>query len=97
MPLPLILACLWALVACLVAMGPQRYHWPAAWALIATGIPILGYATLILGPVWGFLLLAAGASVLRYPLIRALDRLRDALRAKAPEPPGGAASRPQEE
>lgn len=80
MPLPLILACLWALAACLIGMGPRRYHWPAAWVLIATGIPILGYVTLILGPVWGLICMAAGASVLRWPLLmagRRLMRLRD--------------------
>ncbi len=76
MPIPLILACLWAILACLVAMGPQRYHWPAAWALIATGIPLLGYVTLVLGPIWGLILMAAGASVLRWPLIRAGQRMR---------------------
>jgi hypothetical protein len=76
MPLPLTLACIWALLACLVAIGPERYHWPAAWALIATGIPLLGFVTFILGPVWGFIVLAAGASVLRWPLMRAIEALR---------------------
>lgn len=69
MPLPLTLVCLWALAACLVGMGPRRYHWPAAWALIATGIPLLGYVTLMMGPWWGLLALVAGASVLRWPLL----------------------------
>lgn len=80
MPLPLILACLWALAACLIGMGPRRYHWPAAWVLIATGIPILGYVTLILGPVWGLICMAAGASVLRWPILiagRRVLRLQD--------------------
>jgi 4-amino-4-deoxy-L-arabinose transferase-like glycosyltransferase len=79
MPLPLTIACVWALLACLAAMAPQRYHWPAAWALIATGIPILGYVTLVLGPVWGLIVMAAGASVLRWPLIRAAERMRASL------------------
>ena len=69
MPLSLTLSCLWALIACLIGLGPQRYHWPAAWILIATGIPLLGYVTWQLGPWWGSGLLLAGASILRWPLI----------------------------
>jgi hypothetical protein len=79
MPVSLILACLWALTACLVGMAPQRFHWPAAWLLIATGIPLLGFVTWQSGPVWGLLCLAAGASVLRWPLMRAGERLRRVL------------------
>lgn len=69
MPLSLTLACLWAITACLIGLGPQRYHWPAAWALIATGIPLLGFVTWQMGPWWGLGLLLAGASILRWPLI----------------------------
>ncbi|QBY00951.1 DUF2484 family protein [Rhodophyticola sp. CCM32] len=69
MPLSLTLACLWAVIACLIGLGPQRYHWPAAWLLIATGIPLLGYLTWQLGPWWGLGAMVAGASVLRWPLI----------------------------
>jgi hypothetical protein len=76
MPMSLILACLWALAASLAGMAPQRYHWPAAWALIATGIPLLGYVTLQMGPVWGLICMAGGASVLRWPLMRAAERMR---------------------
>jgi hypothetical protein len=76
MPLSLILACLWAVIAFVAAMMPERYHWPAAWGLIATGIPILGFVTFEAGPVWGMLCLVAGASVLRWPLLRAGERLR---------------------
>lgn len=71
MPLSLILACVWAIAAFVAAIAPQRFHWPAAWALIATGIPILGFVTYQAGPVWGLIWLAAGASVLRWPLLRA--------------------------
>ena len=60
MPLSLVLACVWGLVAGLAGMAPQRFHWPAAWILIATGIPLLGYVTLQTGPVWGLICLAAG-------------------------------------
>jgi hypothetical protein len=79
MALSLILACVWAVVSVLAAMMPQRFHWPAAWVLIATGIPILGFVTWQAGPVWGLICLAAGASVLRWPLLRADQRLRGVL------------------
>ncbi|MBO6602630.1 MAG: DUF2484 family protein [Roseicyclus sp.] len=69
MPISLTLACLWAVIACLIGLGPQRYHWPAVWALIATGIPLLGFVTWQLGPWWGLGVLVAGASILRWPLI----------------------------
>ncbi|KPQ17710.1 MAG: Protein of unknown function (DUF2484) [Rhodobacteraceae bacterium HLUCCO18] len=76
MPLSLVLACVWGLVAGLAGMAPQRFHWPAAWILIATGIPLLGYVTLQTGPVWGLICLAAGASVLRWPLLRAAQKMK---------------------
>lgn len=79
MPMSLIAACIWALLACLAGMGPKRLMWPAAWALIATGIPLLGWVTYQTGPVWGLLFLLAGASVLRWPLVRAAQHLRRAV------------------
>lgn len=69
MTLSLVLACVWAVVAGAIGMMPSRIHWPAAYGLIAVGIPLLGYVTYENGPVWGLLALAAGASVLRWPLI----------------------------
>lgn len=70
MSLSLILAALWALTANVLAMLPSRdNHWRRAYALIAVGIPILGYVTYENGPWWGLAVLAAGMSVLRYPVI----------------------------
>ncbi|WP_375691401.1 DUF2484 family protein [Pseudooceanicola sp. LIPI14-2-Ac024] len=66
----LILVCLWALAANLVAMLPSRdSHWTSAYALIATGVPILGYVTWTHGAIVGLLVLAAGCSILRWPVI----------------------------
>ncbi len=66
----LILACLWALAANLAAMIPSSdNHWRRAWALIATGIPLLGYVTWQNGPWVGLLALAAGVSLLRWPVL----------------------------
>lgn len=70
MTLSLILACLWALAANLLAMMPSRdNHWRRAYALIAVGIPILGYVTYQNGPWWGLAVLVAAMSILRWPVI----------------------------
>lgn len=70
MPLSLILACLWAVCANLVAVTPGRGgHWRSAYGLIAVGIPILGYVTYQTGPLIGILCLFAAVSVLRWPVV----------------------------
>ncbi|MBK1636296.1 DUF2484 family protein [Rhodovulum adriaticum] len=69
MTLSLVLACLWAVVAAAIGMMPSRIHWPAAYGLIAVGIPLLGFVTYQNGPFWGLVALAGGASVLRWPLM----------------------------
>ncbi|MEX0316893.1 MAG: DUF2484 family protein [Ruegeria sp.] len=77
----LILACVWAVVANVLAMTPSRdNHWTRAYALIAVGIPLVGYVTYENGPWIGLLVLAAGMSVLRWPVIyltRWLRKLSD--------------------
>lgn len=69
MTLSLVLACVWALLATGIAVLPRRTHWPGAVVLIATGIPLVGYVTWENGPFLGLLVLAAGVSVLRWPLL----------------------------
>ena len=70
MTLSLIMACVWAVVANVLAMTPSRdHHWRNAYVLIAVGIPIVGYVTIQHGPWLGLLVLAAGMSVLRWPVI----------------------------
>ena len=77
MSLSLILACLWALGANIIAMTPSRdYHWRNAYILIAIGIPILGYVTMQHGPWIGLLVLAGGCSVLRWPVFYLMRWLR---------------------
>jgi hypothetical protein len=92
MPLTLTLAALWVVAACAAGMAPQRFHWPAAWVLIASGIPLLGLVTLSMGPAVGLIALAAGASILRWPILRAGQRLAGLLapqeRETAREHPG---------
>ena len=68
--IPLVLASLWLIAANVMAMFPSRdHHWRAAYVLIAIGIPLLGWVTYENGPYWGLAMLAAGASVLRWPVI----------------------------
>ncbi len=70
MTVSLTLAALWALIANLLAMTPSKdHHWTNAYILISIGIPILGFVTWQHGPWVGMLLLAAGMSVLRWPVI----------------------------
>ncbi|CUJ86474.1 hypothetical protein RUE5091_00471 [Ruegeria denitrificans] len=64
------LAALWGLAANVLAMIPSKdNHWTRAYILIAVGIPILGYVTLQNGPWIGLMVMAAGMSVLRWPVI----------------------------
>ena len=66
----LILAALWGVTANILAMIPSRdNHWTRAYILIAVGVPILGFVTYENGPLVGFLVLLAGASLLRWPVI----------------------------
>lgn len=76
MSIALITASLWALTATLVALAPRRFHWRGAWALIVTGVPLIGWITLEHGALVGLLCLAAGTSVLRYPVLHLLNKLR---------------------
>lgn len=73
----IILACLWTITATLIALLPSRdSHWRAAYWLIGSGIPILGWVSYQNGPWVGLIVLAAGASILRWPLIYLWRRVR---------------------
>ena len=70
MPLSILIACLWFVAANVLALIPSRdNHWTRAYVLIACGVPILGFVTYQMGPWVGLLVLLAGASILRWPLI----------------------------
>ena len=78
MTLSLILCCVWVIGANVLAMTPSRdNHWRRAYVLIALGIPLLGYVTYENGPWWGLALLAAGMSILRWPVIYLFRWLRN--------------------
>jgi hypothetical protein len=68
--LPLALCLIWLIVANVLAMFPSRdFHWRSAYVLIAIGVPLLGWVTYEGGPILGMLVLAAGASILRWPVV----------------------------
>jgi len=70
MNISIVLAGLWLIIANVIGIFPSRdKHWRAAYILIAVGIPLLGYVTYENGPLVGLLALAAGASILRWPLV----------------------------
>lgn len=70
MSLALVAAFLWFIAANVLAMLPSRdNHWRRAYALTALGIPLLGWVTYVHGAVIGLVVLAAGMSVLRWPVI----------------------------
>lgn len=70
MSLSLVLAAAWAVLANVLALLPSRDdHWTRAYVLVAIGVPLLGYVTYENGPWVGLLVLVAGMSVLRWPVI----------------------------
>ena len=70
MNLSLICAAIWLIAANVLAMIPSKDNlWTRAYILIAIGVPLLGWVTYQNGPLIGVILLAAGASVLRWPLV----------------------------
>lgn len=70
MTLSLTLAFLWVIIANISAMIPSKdNYWTRAYILIGVGVPLLGYVTYENGPVWGLIFLAAGTSMLRWPVV----------------------------
>lgn len=70
----LVSAFIWIIAANFSAMMPTKTnHWNAAYVLIAVGVPLLGWVTFENGAVVGLLCLAAGVSILRWP-VRYLGR-----------------------
>ena len=63
-------AVLWLIGANVMAMIPSKDDlWQRAYFLIAVGVPVLGWVTYQNGPLVGLIVLAAGVSVLRWPVI----------------------------
>lgn len=62
----LALVALWVLAANLPLLVADRWRRAAGYALVALGVPILGFVTWQAGPVWGLILLGIGAALLRW-------------------------------
>lgn len=85
MTLPLIAAFLWLIAANVIAMFPSRdQHWRNAYVLIAFGIPLVGWVTYVNGPIWGMVILAGGASVLRWPVVYLWRWIKRVTKAEEP-------------
>jgi len=70
MTISFVLALVWFIVANIAGLLPSKdNHWRRAYVLIAIGVPLLGFVTYENGPLAGLICLAAGASVLRWPII----------------------------
>ena len=70
--LSVIAACLWILLAQLIAILPSKdRHWRAAYFLIAIGLPILVWVYLQNGFWIALLVLIGGMSILRWPVFYA--------------------------
>ena len=70
MSLSLMCALLWLVAANILALMPSKdNHWRRAYVLIAIGVPLLGWVTFDHGPWVALVFLAAGMSVLRWPVI----------------------------
>lgn len=66
----LMLACLWAVIANVIAMTPSKdNHWRNAYILIAVGLPILGFVAVQHGPWVALVVMLGGAWMLRWPVI----------------------------
>ncbi|MCT4372451.1 DUF2484 family protein [Yangia mangrovi] len=70
MTLSLFLACAWLVLANVLGVLPSRdNHWTRAYVLIALGLPLLGWVWWQNGPWVALLVLLAGVSVLRWPVL----------------------------
>ena len=76
----LVATAFWVIAAQVVAMLPSRdSHWRAAYVLIAAGVPLLAWVFWQNGPWIGLLVLAAGMSILRWPVFYAWRWVRGRL------------------
>ncbi|MDO5704568.1 MAG: DUF2484 family protein [Paracoccus sp. (in: a-proteobacteria)] len=65
--LPLTLAAIWLVCACAVPFLREPHRWPATWALIVAGVPLIGWMTLHFGPLGGVLAFAMALLMLMRP------------------------------
>ena len=69
MSAPVLLACLWCILANVIAILPSKHHhWPSAYVLMTFGVPILGWVYWNDGLIMGLIFTVAGMSILRWPV-----------------------------
>ena len=84
LPVSVLCALVWLIVANLKAMLPSRdAHWRFAYAMIALGLPLIVWVAIEAGPWVALALLVAAGSVLRYPLLHAGRWLQARVRGTA--------------
>ncbi len=68
--LPMTLALALLVLANVIGMfpSPKRHHWPAAYVLMTVGFPLLIWLIVEDGWIAGAIFVAAGASILRWPV-----------------------------
>jgi hypothetical protein len=67
---PVLLACLWCVLANIIAMFPSKHkHWPAFYVLMAFGLPILSWVFVNDGLIFGLIFTVAGISIFRWPVL----------------------------
>ncbi|UXU74897.1 MULTISPECIES: DUF2484 family protein [unclassified Paracoccus (in: a-proteobacteria)] len=71
-------AILWGICACLLPRVSARKRSAMLWGLVLTGVPVLGWLTYLLGPVFGVLFLSLGLSLLVWPPFGGRGRRGDA-------------------
>lgn len=78
--LSIALACLWMISANLLAMLPSRdNYWTRAYWLMGIGVPLLGFICWENGPWLTLLVMAAGLSMLRWPVVYLMRWIRHRL------------------
>ena len=78
------LACLWCVLANVIAMFPSKHkHWPAAYVLMTFGLPILAWVYWVDGIWFGIAFTLAGLSILRWPVVYLMRWLRALVRPRA--------------
>lgn len=84
----LILALVWLIAANVIGMVPsKKKHWPQAYAMIAVGLPLLGWVFWENGAVIGGLVLIGACSILRWPVRFFVRWLRGVARGQGALPP----------
>ncbi|MFO1139465.1 MAG: DUF2484 family protein [Paracoccus sp. (in: a-proteobacteria)] len=69
-------ALLWVGAACLLPFSRLRWRYAVLWILVISGVPVLGWLTLLYGPACGVLFLLLGLSLLVWPPAETLRRRR---------------------